>query len=150
MAEPVVFALVGVTLAAAGFGLLYGKSAVVHYRIRHDGNSLYRVLCTRLQPGDSRRKVTRLLGLGTELQELSRSRLLEAAKKRPEYFPDGALATDVFLNYPCGGPRWSCLQFRDEKLVNFQPAPFERCESVACCLAAPANGPVVSPSSEGT
>jgi hypothetical protein len=56
--------------------------------------------------------------------------------------------TDALLNYPCGVPRWTCLQFRDGRLVNFDPDQFKRYEPASCCLAAPTTGPAANTSHE--
>jgi hypothetical protein len=148
MTDALIFAVAGIALVLIGAGVLYQTSAVLHYRIRHDGKSLYRVLCTRFKPGDSCGKVNSLLGSGKEPSEAYRNRLLEAVHKCPEFYPDGVLPTDVFLNYPYDGSCWMSLQFRDRRLVNHEPAQFTRYEPL-CCLAAPPAGSAKDACSSG-
>jgi hypothetical protein len=148
MIDALILAVAGVALVLVGAGVLYRTSAVLHYRIRHDGKSLYRVLCTRLRPGDSCRKTDSLLGTGKEPSEAQRDRLLEAVNKCPEFYPDGVLATDVFLDYRYDGSCWMSLQFREGKLVNHDPAQFTRYEPL-CCLAAPPAGLAADARSSG-
>jgi hypothetical protein len=118
--------IAGIVLLSAGLAIVYRKSPVLHYRIHHDGPSLYRILCTRLKPGDSYRKAILLLGSGKEASDMSRERFLLAAQKRPEFFPDGVFSTDVLLDYPYSHACWTRLQFRDGQLVNFEPGNFTR------------------------
>jgi hypothetical protein len=148
MMDALILAVAGLALVSVGADVLYRTSAVWHFRIRHDGKSLYRILCTRLRPGDSCGKVNSLPGTGKEPGEAHRNRLLEAVHKCPEFYPDGVLATDVFLNYPYDGSCWTSLQFRDGRLVNHDPAQFTRYEPL-CCLAAPPAGPAVDAGSSG-
>jgi hypothetical protein len=140
MMDVLIPALVGLAVVLTGAGVLYRTSAVLHYRICHDGKSLYRVLCTRCKPGDSCGKISLLLGSGKEPSAASRDRLFEALNKRPELHPDGVLPTDVFRNYPYDGLCWIPLQFRAGKLVNYDPGQFTRYQPIGC-LAAPSAGP---------
>jgi hypothetical protein len=146
--DALIFAVAGLALILIGAGVLYQTSAVLHYRIRHDGKSLYRVLSTRLKPGDSRSRVDSLLGTGKEPSEAHRNRLLEAVRECPEFYPDDVLPTDVLLNYPYDGSCWMSLQFRDGRLVNHDPAQFMRYEPL-CCLAAPPAGSAEDACSSG-
>jgi hypothetical protein len=118
--------IAAIALVLTGLGILCWKSPVLHYRVHHDGKSLYWILCRRLKPGDSYRKAHLLLGPGREASERSRERFFLAMQKRPGLSPDGQLPTDVLLDYPQGGACWTRLQFRDGKLVNFDPGSFTR------------------------
>jgi hypothetical protein len=119
-----ILVIAGIALVLAGLGVLCWKSPVLHYRIHHDGKSLYQILCRRLNHGDSYRKVLLLLGPGKEASDRNRERFFLAMQKRPEFSPDGMLPTDLLLDYPQGGACWTRLQFRAGKLVNFDPSNF--------------------------
>lgn len=98
-----------------------------HYQRFQDGNSLYRLLSSSVNRGDSLEDVKELLGQGLPVVENAgelRQQLQELAQAYPEHYPDGVFATDRFVGYSFGHGR-VVLQFRNQTLVNHRPETFQ-------------------------
>ncbi|MDD5708262.1 MAG: hypothetical protein PHR35_20280 [Kiritimatiellae bacterium] len=101
-----------------------GCSTTAHYRRCHDGKSLYKVAYRQLQNGDSYEKVVGLLGPGTPATERQRHVKSVVTRKHPESYPDGVTERDVIIFYPIDRLTSIDFQFRDERLINFDPKNF--------------------------
>jgi hypothetical protein len=111
---------------------LAGCSAAAHYRSRKDRESLLKVLREEVSPGDSLEEVQSLLGPGAVLSnpEDHRQTLRELADRSPERYPDGIEESDEFLVYPTRVGWVEVLQFRNGRLINFNPRQYEEAPSV--------------------
>jgi hypothetical protein len=124
------FSLTILFLATLVFSVVF---AVVRYnlplqRYRRNGDeaSLYKVLSTNVSRSDSQESVTALLGRGTTDDELLSALLKWQAG--PHYdanvWPDGIQEDDVLLEFDAK-PYNVRLQFRNGRLVNFDPTEFD-------------------------
>jgi hypothetical protein len=124
------------TIVLAITPLLSGCTSAARFRAFHSGKAYYRVAHKQMREGDSYEEVASLLGPGQRMGDKHRGRMIRAATKRPDLFTDGVKDTDVFFLYqyteryringrlrkrPLGMP----MQFRDRKLVNFNPEYFK-------------------------
>ncbi|MHC4293780.1 MAG: hypothetical protein ACYSTX_05735, partial [Planctomycetota bacterium] len=96
---------------------LTGCSSVDHYKTNNDCKSLWNILYTLVNPGDSREQIESLLGAGMVQTGERKKRLITANKRLMKRFPDdfpfGVKDTDEFVGYFCyGGTLY--LQFRNE------------------------------------
>ena len=108
--------------------LASGCSPAKHYRKYHDVKSLCAVLSRQVKSGDSIERVKDLLGPGAVLSGESRDRAAnhyaQLTRQRPQVFPDGVVGDDVFVGYDSDAAALA-LQFRNGRLVNFDPKRFE-------------------------
>ena len=115
-------ALVAAVMVLAG---LAGCSKASHYRAHHDTESLAAVLYEEVKPGDTLDHIQELLGPGLPPQD--REKLFagarDLARKFPREYPGGVRTNDQWLGYPYGNGM-VYLQFRDRRLINFEPAKF--------------------------
>lgn len=98
-----------------------------HYQRFQDGNSLYQLLSSSVDRGDSLEDVEDLLGQGVPVVESAeelRQQLQEIAQAYPEHYPDGVFATDRFVGYSFGRGQ-IVLQFRNQTLINHRPETFQ-------------------------
>lgn len=105
-----------------------GPVEAEHYQRFQDGKSLYALLGSRIDRGDSLQEVEQILGPGVALEEADdveplRDYLRREASLNPESFPDGVQPGDVFIRYPHGDES-TTLQFRNGFLVNHDPTLF--------------------------
>ena len=80
-----------------------------------------------IKPGDSVAKVRALLGRGIDPLEKDRQRHLAVSRdlaSRSPSFPDGVQDDDNFVGYRCNEEGFCYLQFRNGKLINFNPSGF--------------------------
>jgi len=102
--------------------------ATIHYHLFADEPSLNSVLARQVQPWDSTARVVRLLGAGTPISETERQRLLRVIagfqRQSAAGTPAGVERDDQFLGYEASGMT-IYLQFRNDRLINFQPQDFE-------------------------
>ena len=93
-----------------------------HYREHKDTTSLNQTLHRYLKPGDSIEHVNRLLGSGDEGDRTTLLRVQKTfARKVPASYPDGVEDGDRFLEYDAPDNCSIILQFRDNRLINFDP-----------------------------
>lgn len=117
--------------AVAVFAYNYYFSPVARYQRNRDVDTLRYLLSTQLDSGNSVREVTALLGKGERASNEHVDRLLrwrDAEGQRKFFdasFPEGVEKTDVFLFYPAEPKGSYRLQFRDGKLINFDPSLYE-------------------------
>ncbi|MHC4757402.1 MAG: hypothetical protein ACYTE8_01980 [Planctomycetota bacterium] len=97
-------------------------SSVDHYKTNQDCVSLWNILYTQVNQGDSIERIEALLGVGMLQTGQRKTQILAAnkrlIKKNPDGFPDGIEDTDEFIGYFCYGATLY-LQFRDRKLINY-------------------------------
>ncbi|MCH8333133.1 hypothetical protein IIC65_04310 [Candidatus Sumerlaeota bacterium] len=112
--------------------LLMGCDAAAHYRKYGDGKSLDKALHTRIKKGESIARVQDLLGPGLPARDPERHRDLvrRFIERDSESFPDGVSDDDFFLAYRMGAKATKILQFRDDKLINFDPAHYAKGQRV--------------------
>jgi hypothetical protein len=125
IALPAVILLVLVSLATVA---LWPSASVDadHYRRFRDGQTLYSVLHTEVEPGSAVQDVEKLLGAGvpvTDGVEAVRAGLKQLAIRYHEHYPDGVYETDTFLEWPAGEDSVT-LQFRNGWLMNHDPSQF--------------------------
>jgi hypothetical protein len=113
-------------ILVAGYFLL---TPSVYFRIFHDEASYRRFMATCVRPGCTMAEIQQSLGDGVVVTEKGRLRLVavfeEAAKRSPEFYPDGAKPHDQFVGYKFGLNTFY-LQFRDGVLVNFNPREYDK------------------------
>lgn len=121
---------IGVLLGILGLSELLALPArsleVDQSSIVRTGNSLCDQLGSSVTAGDSLESVQKLLGpamLVAEEQEQLRAKFRELILVDPEQFPDGLQNVDQFVSYTEGSVQ-VYLQFRNDVLVNHQPAVF--------------------------
>ncbi len=102
-------------------------SLSARYQRQHDEVSLRSLLATQIKPGDSKQRVSELLGPGQPDDGSYRSRLLEwqsGPHFLREFFPEGVRESDAFMFFDSKpGGRYE-LQFRDGLLINFDPTNY--------------------------
>jgi len=102
--------------------------ATIHYHLFADEPSLNSVLAEQVVPGDSIARVVRLLGTGTAISESETQRLLGVIasfrRQTPGSTPLGVEPDDQFLGYEAA-VMTIYLQFRNDRLINFEPRNFE-------------------------
>lgn len=126
MSDPVKQAAipVAVLLVIVSLGVIAtwpsGPIEAEHYQRFQDGKSLYALLGSRIERGDSLEDVEGILGTGLVLTEDIAS-VQEFVRREsslnPRSYPDGVQQEDVFINYPHGDES-TTLQFRNGYLVN--------------------------------
>lgn len=112
--------------------LLCGCSPAAHYRKHHDVESLFAVLSQQVTNGDSIEHIRELLGPSSPLSGSDKDRaannFAQLTQQRPQVFTEGVAGDDAFLAYR-GGTLVVPLQFRNGRLVNFDPRQFEKLPS---------------------
>jgi hypothetical protein len=104
-----------------------GCSRAAHYRENHDAKSLCATLNRQVKPGDSMEKIEKLLDahvLDGALRQQAARHYVNVTQSRPKEFPDGVVGDDVFVGCPAGDSMLF-LQFRQGKLINFDPERFK-------------------------
>ncbi|MHC4187903.1 MAG: hypothetical protein ACYST2_02145 [Planctomycetota bacterium] len=109
--------------------ILTGCSPVDHYRTHNDCESLWNILYTLVNPGDTREQIEGLIGAGMVQTGERKKRLISAnrrfMKKYPDDYPFGVEDKDEFVGYFCyGGTLY--LQFRNQSLINFNRDDFKQ------------------------
>lgn len=136
MSDPVKHAMipVAILLVVVGLGIVAtwpsGSVEAEHYQRFQDGKSLYSLLSSRIERGDSLETVEAILGAGTPVTDednVLRDRVWREASLSPDVYPDGVHSQDVFINYP-SGDTFTTLQFRNGYLVNHDPNLFRDVE----------------------
>jgi hypothetical protein len=117
----------GVLVASVIFAVIRYNLPSQRYRRNGDEESLRTLLSRRVVSGDSQESVSSLLG-GGKLEEGVRSSLLKwqsGPRVKANVFPEGIEEDDVFISFE-QNPRVGrlVLQFRNGKLVNFDPTEF--------------------------
>ena len=100
-----------------------GSVEAEHYQRFQDGKSLYALLGSRIERGDSLQEVEEILGKGeavTEGVDAIREFVRREASLNSESFQDGVHPNDEFIEYPYGDES-TTLQFRNGYLVNHDP-----------------------------
>ena len=115
-------AALALILVAAYFLLTPG----VYFRVFRDEASYRRFMATCVRPGCTMAEIQQSLGDGVVVtEEKYRLRLVaaveEVSRLAPESYPDGAEASDQFVDYGFG-----YLQVRDGVLVNFNPREYDK------------------------
>ena len=102
--------------------------ADAHFRLFHDESSFNRVLSQQDPSNLTVEKIESLLGRGTPIAEQRRLQLVQATRdfcqQTPDSYPDGADADDFFIGYDLGS-HISHLQFRNGRIVNFNPREYD-------------------------
>lgn len=98
------------------------------YRWTGNEMAFYQAMYRGTKNGDTREAIESLIGPGEILDaggQALQARIMKkfAEEKRPDC-PDGYRDGDVFVQYKTGG-YYSCFQYRDDKLVNHDPAAFK-------------------------
>jgi len=98
----------------------------VYFRVFRDEASYRRFMATCVRPGCTMAEIQQSLGDGVVVtEEKYRLRLVaaveEVSRLAPESYPDGAEASDQFVDYGFG-----YLQVRDGVLVNFNPREYDK------------------------
>jgi len=112
-----------VTTCAVIFAVSSAHSKARHYRKHMDAESLFAVLREEVRPGDSIQRVEALLGKG----QVSRKHkwlvasVRAAAQRFPQTYQSGVETDDEFLGYCYGNTEAIFLQFRERRLINFDP-----------------------------
>ena len=104
-----------------------GCSPAAHYRENHDAKSLCAVLSRQVKRGDTMERIQTLLGVQAvegEPRQRAARQFVAATQRRPKEYPDGVMGDDVFVGCPTGGAVLF-LQFRQGKLINFDPGKFK-------------------------
>jgi len=91
--------------------------------------AFYQAMFRGTRNGDTRESLESLIGAGKTLDAGGQALYARIMKefedeKRPDA-PDGYRAGDVFVQYKTGA-YFSCFQFRNGRLVNHDPAAFEK------------------------
>lgn len=119
--------LLGVLVSAVIFAIVRYNLPSQRYRRNRDSESLRTLLSRSVAPGDSLVSVAALLGRGEPEDELAANlRKWQAGPRfKPRAFPEGIEDDDVFVSFESKPRGRIMLQFRDGKLVNFDPAHFK-------------------------
>jgi hypothetical protein len=116
----VVVALLGVALA-----IHRANNPAVRYRNGDHAVFQQAVAGDRIKSGDTLRKVEAVLGAPRTPSNPNASRAaIDHILSSPSGYPDGYQEGDVFLQYWVTPDAYSSLQFRDGRLVNFDPRRF--------------------------
>ena len=105
--------------------LLHNPS--IHYRMFTDGESLYAVLHDEMRAGDSLTHVQRRLGKGRHLTEFEKKEyrsVIPELTQMGEFFPHGVEKSDHFIAYVIYEDVEVILQFRENRLINFNPKEY--------------------------
>ncbi|MCA9171130.1 MAG: hypothetical protein KDB23_25835 [Planctomycetales bacterium] len=90
------------------------------YQLRKQGAALLVILADELNNGDSREYVIRMLGPGSTIDdEESLARIRQTIRQFPLSHADGIQESDMFVMYSTVEGFALHLQFREDKLVNF-------------------------------
>ena len=118
-----VFALLAIVTLAVVATMPSSSLEADHFQRFRDGKSLYSILSSSVNSGDSLQDVEALIGAGNPVVE-GREELVierrEAAQWHPQTFPEGVYETDTFVTWPIGDDSVT-LQFRNGILVNHDP-----------------------------
>jgi hypothetical protein len=91
--------------------------------------AFYQAMFRGTKNGDTRESLEALIGPGKTLDAAGQAHYARIMKKWEEEkhpdAPDGYRDGDIFVQYKTGG-YLSCFQFRAGRLVNHDPAPFEK------------------------
>ena len=97
------------------------------YQTRKNGSALLGLLSHGINNGDTRASVITRLGRGTIIDgERALDVMGENMVQQPVAYPDGFQKTDVFVMYSAAEGFALHLQFRDNRLVNFNLPPKTR------------------------
>lgn len=99
-----------------------------HYRRFQDGNSLFKLLSSRIKNGDSLEVIEHVLGPSIPLTDGAsdvRALMQADAQQYPERYPNGVYDSDVLTTYPIENSK-VLLQLRNGFLVNHDPRMFEQ------------------------
>ena len=122
--------LVAVAIVLMWFALFL--PAPLHYRMLHDEAAFNAVLHRYVKANDSIQHVQTLLGKGRHAPEWVTS-LRRATEIHPQGFPDSVQEGDTILEYPltyAAGSGAHYLQFRNGKIINFDPKSFAQSHQV--------------------
>ena len=104
--------------------LAYAAVLIAHHKTIHEKLAAY------VRLGQSVEHVQAILGKGVLLtQDDNRERLhqpIQLTRANREHFPDGVNVEDVFLFYEITSNEELYLQFRDNRLINFDPSYYRR------------------------
>jgi hypothetical protein len=102
-----------------------GVLASLRYRMTDSPAAFYGAVHKRLSPGDSMGRFREVLGPGEEVIGQRREKLLSASRhfmvQSPDAYPDGVEEADVFIEYRVGLNTGYQFQFRDGRVINFNP-----------------------------
>ncbi len=91
---------------------------------------MFAVLHEQIKPGNTLEHVENLLGKGTPPKDQAKLvRVLQKmAQVRPQGYPEGIQENDPFAGFSFNGSHSSIvyLQFRNGKLINFDPKEFSK------------------------
>ena len=119
--------LVVVLVIMAMFAVADYFSASARYRRRQDVVTLRYLLSTKIRPNETLQQVTSLLGPGKPAKGDYLSRVLKWQARpdfHPELYPEGIETRDQFVFFTANPKGVYVLQFRDDRLVNFDPTDY--------------------------
>jgi hypothetical protein len=121
-------------LAAAVFTVAWRTGRVHGAWFRWTGRetAFYQAMFRGTKNGDTRESLEALIGPGKTLDPKGQATYARIMKKwddekHPDC-PDGYREGDVFVQHKTGG-YYSCFQYRNGRLVNHDPAPFENMQT---------------------
>jgi len=105
-----------------------GCSKTADSQAQSDAKSLFAALHNEVKPGDTIERVQAILGRGVSRPNSEKrfAARQEMAKRYPQSYPDGVQKDDVFVRYTFGDNVGVALQFREGRLINFDPKQFEK------------------------
>ena len=92
--------------------------------------SLRLAMLHEIKPGMTTQEVQQKIGTGERPEGKQHDRAVKIVRyfndRYPEKYPDGFQDTDVIFSYPSDQGLTVYLQYRDNRLINHDPAEFER------------------------
>ena len=127
--------LILVTLLGGLFAFIHWNDPVTRYRRNHDAASLRAILSRRARNGDTIARIQDLLGPAKQYTDAGfKSALTAHAHRNPSSFPDGVAEIDAFYEFAEGPNMATILQFRNGRMVNFDPKEFQEPSRVGMAL----------------
>ncbi|MEM9346045.1 MAG: hypothetical protein AAGB26_05460 [Planctomycetota bacterium] len=96
-----------------------------NYRRTGSPEPLRLAMLHEIEPGFSIEQVQSRLGLGEAVGKQQRGPLNRMVQKYPDDFPDGIEVDDLFFAYSYSENCSDVLQFRNNRLINFDPSFYE-------------------------
>lgn len=123
------------TLLGGVFAFIHWNDPVTRYRRNHDAASLRAILSRRARNGDTIARIQDLLGPAKQYTNAGfQSVIIPYAQRNRSSFPDGVAETDVFYEFAEGPHMKTVLQFRNGRMVNFDPKEFQEPNRVVMAL----------------
>jgi hypothetical protein len=119
---------------------LVGCTAADRYRSSGRTEDLRLALRDEVHDGTSVERVQELLGPGRQARGGEQLRLVSLTRQlaqRTNSYPSGTRDGDRFIGYSSKETGTLFLQFRDNKLINFNPADFARADALRVAVSRP-------------